>query len=137
MKKLFIIIFSVSLSNNAFGWGTMKCDKFLDAQTDLVTKEFVKAMNRTSSMMYFTVVATGTLIEELMTIAADFNFEKKSIPEIPSNDQIISMIEKKCRDKLTQFVWIVANEVNLQILADHLKRNPDLQKRYNRARRQK
>ena len=32
MKKLFVLIFILTLSTNAFSWGGMFCDEFLDAR---------------------------------------------------------------------------------------------------------
>ena len=126
MKKLFVLIFTLTLSANAFSWGgDAPCDKFLDQRRDTanpryeVMKTISQKINTTSYQSYLLgmMYVARDYDKKLAKNLADI-FAKQSL----TSNQILYLIEKGCRNKPTALVYEIALPVYQKIIKDELKR---------------
>ena len=122
MKKLFVLIFTLTLSTNAFSWVTMSCDKYLDVRSgnDQEAKAIFEIINKTALQWYFLTILTRESMSILPQKGIDALFEYSLQPKQPSLNQIRYMIDKKCRENPTQVVGRLAKDIYEEIFADTL-----------------
>mgnify|MGYP003147429437 CR=1 FL=1 len=60
MKKLFVLIFTLTLSTNAFSWGHISCDIFLDQRKNSNDPQKTLALLATASYNFFLLGAYVT-----------------------------------------------------------------------------
>jgi len=119
MKKLFVLIFTLTLSTNAFSWGTLRCDSFLDARKGNDTD--ISSMLTTSNISAFTFFIFG--IMEAMPTGREILTPLATGRNLPvSTNQMLYLIEKECRNTPTQFVSLSALFVYRKIVSDALKK---------------
>jgi|TARA_A100001015_G_C14832866_1_gene649268 hypothetical protein len=109
MKKLFVLIFTLTLSTNAFSWGSIICDEFLDDRNEA----YVKNINYTAYQWYVHgMVDTGRID------FGKFKGNELDIIEEPpvTYNQMLYQIEKKCREKPTKFVIKFARTVYFDVV---------------------
>ncbi len=117
MKKLIVLIFTLTLSTNAFSWGNMSCDGFLDGRksNDKVISDMLAFGNK-AAFDFFVFGQMDVLpnARELLTpLVID--------PPVSTN-QMLYLIEKECRNTPTQSVFVSALSVYRKIINDELKK---------------
>ena len=120
MKKLFVLIFTLTLSTNAFSWGNMPCDKYLDFRSDNKDKEILLIINRTALQWYFLALLQTEGMSILPEKGKDTLLLYSLQPKRPSVNQILYMIDKKCRENPTEVVGGFAKDIYSEIYADKL-----------------
>ena len=126
MKKLFVLIFTLTLSTNAFSWTSMTCDEFLDdRKKDKLSQEgmLLSVVNRVSWTFY--IMGSIDNLSDNKTKALMFN---NLISGDPSKypvtlNQMLYLIENKCRDDPTRMVLILATMVYRKIVDDWATKN--------------
>ena len=126
MKKLIVLIFTLTLSTNAFSWTSMTCDEFLDdRKKDKLSQEgmLLSFVNRVSWTFY--IMGSIDNLNDNKTKALMFN---NLISGDPSKypvtlNQMLYLIENKCRDDPTRMVLILATTVYRKIVDDWAAKN--------------
>tara|TARA_Y100001938_G_C7920022_1_gene343987 strand:+ start:350 stop:706 length:357 start_codon:yes stop_codon:yes gene_type:complete len=116
MKKLFVLIFTLTLSTSAFSWGNMSCDVFLDGR-----KSNDKALSDTlalSNKAAFDFFVFGHM--EVLPNARELLIPLVMDPPV-NNNQMLYLIDKECRNTPTQSVFVSALSVYRKIVSDALK----------------
>ena len=123
MKKLFVVIFALTLSTNGFAWGTLTCDQFLD-QRKTNNKEANESMLIVAENSYEFLILGMITMGGLVRIEEDkkeFFFSLIKNPPV-TNNQILYLIEKECRMKPTSFVMDIAGTEITEIILRELKK---------------
>ena len=126
MKKLFVLIFTLTLSTNAFSWTTMKCDKFLDFRKESSSSQIGWVLkSRVRDSWTWFVIGYSQLLPPLeikpnKSIVDDLFGDNE--PPVTYN-QMLYLIENKCRDNPTEMVLIVAWDIYGKIVNDWVKEN--------------
>lgn len=109
MKKLFVLIFTLTLSTNAFSWGSTMCDEFLDDRN----KAYVKNVNLTAYQWY-----VHGMVDRGGIDFGKFKGNELDIIEEPpvTHNQMLYLIEKKCLEQPTKFVIKVARSVYFDVV---------------------
>ena len=126
MKKLFVLIFTLTLSTSAFPWTTMTCDQFLDdRKKDKLSQEglLLSVVNRVSWTFY--IMGIVDQLDDNKTKALLVNNLISGDPnKYPVTlNQMLYLIENKCRDDPTRMVLLLATNVYRKIIDDWVKEN--------------
>ena len=119
MKKLFVLIFTLTLSTNAFSWGQITCDQFLDNRKS--NNEEVKitlSLLALASYNFFLLGAYSTTSSDEKREVLSSLLEN---PPITVN-QILYLIEGECRNRPTAWISEVATTKYIMLLANELKK---------------
>jgi len=117
MKKLFILIFTLTLSTNAFSWGSMSCDGFLDVRkvNDKDLSAAIAATNTAAFNFFIFGMMDGAPKSRELLNPLVINFPV-------STNQMLYLIEKECRKTPTQSVFVIALEEYRKIIINELKK---------------
>ena len=123
-KSLVFIIFIIisSLPTNAYAFGMMGCDRFLDIRKDNLRKEEYKSLINGMRGSYVFGVAFGTQKYDLIS-----RFEDS---ESPTPNQYLYLLESKCKESPTKSVGSVLMVIFTKELLDWLENNPEEKKLY-------
>ena len=117
MKKLFVLIFTLTLSTSVFSWGSMSCDGFLDGRksNDKVISDMLALSNKAAfDFFVFGHMEVLPNVRKLLTPLV--------IDPPVSNNQMLYLIDKECRNAPTQLVSLSAILVYRKIINDALKK---------------
>ena len=117
MKKLFVLIFTLTLSTNAFSWGGgVFCDKFLDWRKSNANSELFNA--DTAAFTFYVIGLRdiwGTTNKQLSGYLEQFLMN----PTVTANQRLY-LIEKGCREQPTNELFVVAHAVYQKIVEEFL-----------------
>ena len=105
MKKLFALIFSLTLSTNSFSWGgDAPCDKFLDYRKSNAKHELV-----TADVAAFTFYIFGMMdiLPSRDKQLSEYLDQLIKNPTVTSNQRLY-LIEKGCREQPTESTQVIA-----------------------------
>ena len=119
MKKLFVLIFTLTLSASVFSWGGgITCDEFLDGRKS--NNEKLSLAIELTNKAAFDWFVFGHM-EALPNITKLLNPLIMENPPVTHN-QMLYLIEEECRNAPTQSVAVAAISVYRKIVNDALKK---------------
>ena len=117
MKKLYVLIFTLTLSTTAFSWGgDAPCDKFLDYRKSNTKHELV-----TADVAAFTFYIFG-MMDILSTRDKQLSGYLDQLVKNPTvtSNQRLYLIEKGCREQPTESTQVIALTAYRKIVEEFL-----------------
>ena len=116
MKKLYVLIFTLTLSTTAFSWGgDAPCDKFLDYRKSNTKHELV-----TADVAAFTFYIFGMdMLSKRDKRLSGYLDQLVRNPTVTSNQRLY-LIEKGCREQPTESTQVIALTAYRKIVEEFL-----------------